>query len=216
MVPSVCEAKVKVVVESVAAGAVTTGFAPVPLKATVCGEPPALSVIVSVPERAPAAVGVKVIEIVQLAPIARLLPQVLISEKSPETAIAPSVSAAVPELVRITVCTALVVPIVCDGKVRLVGESVAVGVAAKPVPLSVTVWGEPVALSVIASVPVRLPAAVGVNFTEIEQFAPAATDIPQVLVYAKSPDVAIELSASAACPVLVSVTICAALVVPVV
>ena len=72
------------------------------------------------------------------------------------------------------------------------------------------------ALAMIVSVPARLPAAVGVNFTEIEQFAPAATDVPQVLICAKSPDVAIELRASAASPELASVTVCAALVIPVV
>ena len=72
------------------------------------------------------------------------------------------------------------------------------------------------ALSMIVSVPARLPAAVGVNLTETEQFAPAATDVPQMLVCAKSPDVAIELRVSAAWPLLVSVTVCAALVVPVV
>jgi hypothetical protein len=138
VVPSVCGAKVKLVVESVAAGAVTIGFAPVPLKAKVWGEPVALSVIVRLPARVPAAVGVKAIEIVQVAAAATLRPQVLVSEKSPDTAIAPSVSAAVPELVSVTVCAALVVPVVCDRKVRLVGESVAVGVAATPVPFSVT------------------------------------------------------------------------------
>jgi len=71
-------------------------------------------------------------------------------------------------------------------------------------------------LSVIVSAPARLPAAVGVNLTEIKQFAPAATEVPQVLVCAKSPDVAIELRDSAACPELLSVTVWAALVVPVV
>jgi hypothetical protein len=53
---------------------------------------------------------------------------------------------------------------------------------ASPPPLKATVCGEPLALSVIVSVPVRLPAAVGVKVTEIAQFAPAATLAPQVLV----------------------------------
>ena len=82
---------------------------PVPLKVTLWIELLALSVIVSVPVRLPAAVGVKVTEILQLAVAARLLPQVLVSAKSPVAAIEVMVSAAVPELVRVTVCAARVV-----------------------------------------------------------------------------------------------------------
>ena len=86
-------------------------------------------------------------------------------------------------------------------------ESVAVGVAATPVPLSVTVCGEPVALSVIVSVPVRLPAAVGVKVMEMVQPAFAATLVPQLFVWPKSPDAAIDVMASAAVPELVSVMV---------
>ena len=64
-------------------------------------------------------------------------------------------------------------------------------------------------------VPVRLPIAVGVNFTEIVQFAPAARELPHVCVSAKSPDALIEAMVSAAVPEFVSVTDCAALVEPV-
>ena len=86
-----------------------------------------MSVIVTVPVRAPAAVGVKVTEIVQFAPAATLAPQVLVCEKSPDAAIEVMVRAAVPELVSVTVCAALVVPSVSEAKVRLAGESVTVG-----------------------------------------------------------------------------------------
>jgi hypothetical protein len=84
------------------------------------------------------------------------------------------------------------------------------------VPLKATAWGEPVALSVTVSVPERTPAAVGANVIESVQLAPAATLVPQVLVPAKSPDVEIDVMVSAAVPELVSVTVWAALVVPVV
>jgi hypothetical protein len=67
-----------------------------------------------------------------------------------------------------------------------------------PVPLSATVCGDPVALSVMFSVPVRPPAPVGANVTEIVQFAPAATLVPQLFVCAKSPEATIELSVSGA------------------
>ena len=53
---------------------------------------------------------------------------------------------------------------------------------AAPPPLRATDWGEPLALSVMLNAPVRFPDAVGVNVTEIVQFAPVATLVPQVFV----------------------------------
>lgn len=47
---------------------------PVPESATVCGLPVALSVIVTIADRAPAVVGAKVTVIVQFAPAATLVP----------------------------------------------------------------------------------------------------------------------------------------------
>jgi hypothetical protein len=38
------------------------------------------------------------------------------------------------------------------------------------------------ALSVMVSVPVRVPVVVGVNATPIVQLAPAASDVPQLVV----------------------------------
>lgn len=105
-------------------------------------------------------------------------------------------------------------PVFCAAKVRVLVDRVTAGAEAVPVPLRVTVCGEPVAVSEIVSVPVRAPIAVGVNLTEIAQLAPAATDDPQVFVSAKSPDAAIDLMSRTDPPELVSVTACAALVVP--
>ena len=42
-------------------------------------------------------------------------------------------------------------------------------------------------MSVTATVAVRVPDAVGLNVTLIAQLAPAATELPQVLLWAKSP-----------------------------
>jgi hypothetical protein len=81
-------------------------------------------------------------------------------------------------------------------------------------PVSKTVCGESLALSVMVTVPVRDPLVIGVNVTEMEQSAPTATLDPQVLVSAKSPDAAMEVIFSAAWPETVNVTVCAALVVP--
>src|SRR2546426_433168 len=60
----------------------TTGAMPVPLRAAICGLPEALSVTTSAAERAPRALGLKVTLIVQLAPAARLVPQLLLRAKS--------------------------------------------------------------------------------------------------------------------------------------
>ena len=106
-------------------------------------------------------------------------------------------SAAVPELVNVTVCAVLVEPSVSAANVKLVGESVTAGAGVVPVPLSETVCDEPLALSVTVSVPVRVPLAVGVKVTEMMQLAPPATLEPQELVSAKSPEAAIDVMLNA-------------------
>ena len=64
---------------------------------------------------------------------------------------------------------------------------------------------------------VRVPVAVGLKVTLIVQLAPAATELPQVFVWAKSPALVpvteMPLIVSAALPVLLNVTVCAELVV---
>jgi hypothetical protein len=94
-------------------------------------------------------------------------------------------------------------------KVRLVGERLAAG--AVPAPERATVWGLPLALSVILSEAARLPLAVGVKVTLIVQLAAAATELPQVLVWAKSlalaPVIARLVMLKAAVPVLLKVTV---------
>jgi hypothetical protein len=62
---------------------VTPTLAPAPLKATVCGDPAASSVMVNVPVLLPATVGVKVTAMLQFRPAPRELPQVFVSAKSP-------------------------------------------------------------------------------------------------------------------------------------
>jgi len=65
--------------KAMAAGfSLTAGpFTPVPERLTICGLPSALSATDSAATRGRAAVGVKVMETVQLAPPLRLTPQVL-------------------------------------------------------------------------------------------------------------------------------------------
>jgi hypothetical protein len=52
---------------------------PEPVKVTVCGLPVALSLIVSLPDREPVAVGVKTMLTVQAAWAAKEVPQVVVS-----------------------------------------------------------------------------------------------------------------------------------------
>ena len=78
-----------------------------------------------------------------------------------------------------------------------------------PVPVSGTVRGLPLALSVIVMVPVRTPVAVGVNVTLIVQVIPAGTDAPHVFVSAKSPEPVIETIFSTRLPLFLSVIVLA-------
>jgi hypothetical protein len=164
---------------------------PVPLSAAVCVVPVALlelSVTVSVALRLPGAVGVNVTEIVQFAPAAKLLPQVLVSAKSPGLvpviATLAIVSDPVPEFVNVTVCALVVTPSFVLANVRKSGANAAVGTPA-PVPVSETVCVLPVtlpALSVTVTVAVLVPVAVGLKITEIVQLSPAGKEMPHVLV----------------------------------
>src|SRR3989441_1160835 len=83
---------------------------------------------------------------------------------------------AVPLLVRVTVCTGLVVLRRWSPKARLVGAKVTAGTI--PVPASDTDCGLPGASSVMVTVAVRAPVAAGVNVTVKAQLADAATGPP--------------------------------------
>jgi hypothetical protein len=85
------------------------------------------------------------------------------------------------------------------------------------VPERLTDWGLPAALSVMVSEAKRLPLAEGVKMTLIEQLPPAATELPQLLVWAKSlafePESARLVTLKVALPELVNVIVCAELAV---
>jgi hypothetical protein len=99
-------------------------------------------------------------------------------------------------------------------KVRVLGESETVGTAA--VPLKLTVWGLPLALSAMLKVAASADTAVAeVNVTLTVHVPPAPRLVPQVLVWAKSLfEVVNSEKVSVAFPELVTVTDCAALVTP--
>ena len=104
----------------------------------------------------------------QVAAGASVGPQVFSSTKSaglvPASVIELRLIVVVVPLVSVTVCAAEVVACVVVGKVRVVALSVSAG-AAVPFPVSVTVCGEPVALSVTLNVPVSAAAEAGLNAT---------------------------------------------------
>jgi hypothetical protein len=97
------------------------------------------------------------------------------------------------------------VPTACEGKVKETGERLTAGPA--PVPERLTVWVGGLALSVIVTVPVLVPVAVGLKVIFMVQLALAATLEPQVLVWEKSPLVAMLLIVRVPLPVFLSVTL---------
>lgn len=85
---------------------------PVPLKVAICGLLEALSTTVRVPVRAPSAVGVKVIVIVQPVSFARVcgaIGQLFVCAKSPVTAIDETLSGTPCRFLKAILCAALVV-----------------------------------------------------------------------------------------------------------
>jgi len=132
VVPTTCAANVKLVVDRL-----TMGTVPVPFRLTMCGLPAASSVIVTAPVRIPVAVGVNLTLILQLDPAVSDEPHVVVSEKSPLTAMLVIFSAAVPVFFNVTLCDALVVPTLREPKLKLVGERLTTG--AVPVPVRLTI-----------------------------------------------------------------------------
>src|SRR5580698_10652428 len=128
----------------------------------LCGEPPALSVILMAAVSAPVAAGVKWPWMVQFAPPTTLVPQLFANTNEeasvPVTAMLVMVRGAVPVLVSVTDCDALVAPAFTEPNERLLADSdTTAGV--RPVPLREIDCGEFAALSVILMAAVIAPAA---------------------------------------------------------
>lgn len=183
-----------------------------PVRFEACGLLLALSLTLSVPFLVPTTVGLNVTLIVHLPLAAKLVVQVFAdTAKSPVVEIAMLFSATVWLFVRVNVFGALVVPTVCATYVAVAGVSFA---GTTPVPESDTVCGLLGALSVNVRVPVREPNTVGVKVTFTMHLAPTGRVVPHVLEdMAKMPLVAMLLMFSVAAPLLVNVTVLAALVV---
>ena len=124
-----------------------------------------------------------------------------------------------PVLLSTTGCAALVVFTIWALKVRLLGEGLATGAARVPVPIRARACGLFAALSVNESVPEASPAAVGVKVIATVHVPAAATgaEVEQVVpeaAMAKGPVTPIALKVRLMLPVLVTVTVCGALVAP--
>ena len=158
----------------------------VPLNATNCGLPVALSVIDKFPLLAAVPVGVNVTVIVHVAFCA--MPAPLVEQVPPETAKGPVVEilekvmfvAKLLVFFTVTVIGALVVFSICAGNVRLGGVVVSEIVCTNVVPLNGTSCGLPVALSVTDKFPLLGAVPVGVNVTVIVQVAFCAIPGPDV------------------------------------
>lgn len=195
---------------------------PEPDKDTVSGPPAPLLATVSVPLRAPAALGTKPSPTVQLAPgatgdeVAQVPP--LRGNSAEPVAIELSVRFAVPLLDTVTVCALAEPPSTTAPKLTLLVDTAAIGAgAAAPVPdrLAVTL---PMAEATVR-VALRLPTACGVKPTVTEQEPPAATGeaVEQVPPVVKSagllPLREMDDKLKAALPALLTVKVCAELAV---
>src|SRR5579863_6945966 len=119
-------------------------------------------------------------------------------------------SAVVPSLVRVAVMGWLVVLSFCAGKFNAGGESDTTVAA----PTRSITCGLMEALSTIDTAPFCIPLVSGAKVTVIEQFPPAGTLLGQVSVISNWPLALIEEMDKADAPLLVRVTVCGLLVVP--
>ena len=169
----------------------------------------ALSLAVNVPVAEPSVAGMKVMPMVQLAPAAMLELQALLDTvKGPLAVTLFMVNAVVRWFVSVIVFVELVAWTTLP-KAKLVGENVT---GALPVPESATVCVP--ALSVITMLPEAVPIAVGENDTWMVHEAPGTITPLQLLVWLNGPVAATFETCSDPVPLLRTVMVRAALVVP--
>jgi hypothetical protein len=192
---------------------------------TVCEPVPALSFNVSVAAYVPATLGPNLNATTHEAPAARVLPQVVCSLNrfAPAPLIASDrVSGTAPVFVTATACPRLTVPATVLGKVieGTVGGVIVPAARLSPtevsaVPVNVAAAGLTTPLLFTLRAAENVPAVLDVKVTVIEQLAPIARVVPQVLpVTTKSlwlvPLVDTPVIFRAAVPVFVNVAVCGA------
>lgn len=161
---------------------------PVPDRVEECGEPAAESVMVTEADLAPVAVGANLTAIEQLAPAARVAPQVLdwvnCVVSAPVSAIDEIVSVPDPVFDSVRFCADEIDPVIWLPKAADDGVRDTIG--ASPVPVRDAAWGEPGALSVTVTAAVREPVALGLKVIPKMHDADAASVAPHPLVRLKS------------------------------
>ena len=166
--------------------------------------------MVSVPDRVPILVGVKVTPMAQEAPT--FDPQVVAPMAKSPVATAETERPELRWFVSVTGEDELVVFTLRLGNVRAAGETVT---GTEPVPLNATVCGLDCALSAKVNAPVRAPRAFGEKVTVTVHMAPAAMPVPQLLAaITKSPVVAMLVKLSLAFSWLVSAMALAEVLLP--
>src|SRR5712691_3414502 len=135
--------------------------------------------IVTTPERAPMACGRNVTLIVQLAPDASVLPQLVLMVKSPLTVMLPIDSGPLPALNTTTFCGTVGLPTLPPPKLRY--PLLSKGLAAVPVPRRLIDWVPPNPSSYSVRAAARTPYPCGVKLTVREQEAPGAIARRQLL-----------------------------------
>jgi hypothetical protein len=190
---------------------------PVPVREVVCGLPRLLKVTVTLPARFPVAVGVNVTLIVHIPVATTVVPQLLVCVKSPLATMLVMLIAAPVLLLAVIIRAVLLDPRPSVPKESIEGDRVIA--EPTPVPLNAIRDGKTEASLVIKMFPASKLTKLGVKVTVKVHAAPAASvagEMGQLFVVAKLGVGLTEMlrMVSAPLPVLVSVTICAALVVP--
>src|SRR3989441_843316 len=142
------------------------------------GELVALLTSETLPVAVPAVVDAKTTLKLAVCPAAKVSGAVrpLAVKPLPETLICEMLTLELPELVRVTVCGALLLPTVTFPKLRLVGLAVRRKVEVTPVPLNAMVEGELGASLTSERLPVTLPALAGAKATLKLVLCPALRD----------------------------------------
>jgi len=167
------------------------------------------------PVTAPVALGSKETLIRQLAPAARPVPQLLVWLKPPVVEIFQRLTWPVPVLVIRIVLAALGVATTCFPKVSVAGEKTsALVLLAAPVPASVAMTGELTPVLATARVPAATPLATGAKVMATVQLCPGARLAPQVVDSPNGPTTVNPVREMARELVLVTLMLCAVLVVP--
>ena len=129
------------------------------------------------------AAGAYLTFIVHFTPAAKTSPQLFFIRNSlllvPVSETPVIVRLTFPVFATIKACGMLIVFAVCVGKDSVEGVTV---IGVKAVPVTLMVCGLVLAPSLTVTVPVLLPPTVGANVTEMVQFPPGITVVPQLFV----------------------------------